>query len=370
MKYLFEIIELLLEHLVKFLLALNVLASFTSCEADYLLTKKEASSPLKLNVLHKEGNSEALRLLFLPEGYTQAEMGQFLEETRIAWEIISQTKPYAYCLDKIDAYYTTELASADTIGSGHTAFGLEMPGQYQASSKIKLDSIRNVMRRLDFPIEKTIFVILCNLRETSLGFTLLTAPDQLSDIPETVVIQSLYCKDPAGLTHELGHAVGLLGDEYYYSGDDLEFNDSIRCELLKKQTSGVFLNVSVDSSEVYWHEFLVDNAFPDENIGIYEGGVLFANGVWRSTYNSVMRYHFEDDFYSPLDRFLIYSRIEHMHSGRDVSYEEWKHIDLAYPQQPIDWARLLGRSTRSTEVDTPATPSVPRHDVILLGNEP
>ena len=315
--------------------------------------QNKTAESLRLSIINQAGNDD-LKIVFVPEGYTADQMDIFRKEVGLAWNIIRQTKPYSYCMDKISAYYTTELASAsDTIGSGHTTFGLEMPRPYHAHSRISTDSIMHVMKKVGFPVEKTILIVLVNLGEgTSLGFTLLTDPSAEMTIPVTVVIQSLFCKDPAALSHELGHAIGLLGEEYYGDEKRFVFNDSVRNEIQYWQDKGLFLNVSLsdDESEVFWHEFLTDNAFPEEDLGIYEGGECYPHGVYRSTSNSVMRFHFQSFYYNAVGRYLIYRRIENMHSGHDVSYEEWKITDLAHPQVPIDMQDLTGGITRSVEV--------------------
>jgi len=78
-----------------------------------------------------------------------------------------------------------------------------------------------------------------------------------------------------------------------------------------------------------------------------------------------MRHHYQSDFYNALDRYLVYRRIENMHSGRDISYEEWKQIDMAYSQAPIDWYSLTGGVTRSTVA--PMTDQfIPESDVVLM----
>lgn len=71
-------------------------------------------------------------------------------------------------------------------------------------------------------------------------------------------------------------------------------------------------------------------------------------------------------FYNALGRYLIYRRIEQMHSGRDISYEEWRSIDLAYPQAPIDWQSITGGITRSTSIEINSDQYITESDVILI----
>lgn len=365
-----EALEQLMQIVIICLVAVFTLAMLESCSEERLKNdeKPELKNMLPLSALNLAGEDD-MNIVFLPEGYMADQMDVFMKEVILAWKILCQTKPYSHSMDKINVYYSTALASAsDTLGSGHTAFGMATPQPYKAYCKITTDSISNVMKRLPFPVEKTILVVMANSgKDTYIGYTLVTTPTSRMSFPLTVVIRSLFCSDPAAFTHEMGHAVGLLADEYYYNDESLVFGEEESSSLLNWQNDGVFLNVSVssDASEVFWQQFITDEDFSDEKIGIYEGGDSYPHGVYRSTFNSVMRHHYQSDFYNALDRYLVYRRIENMHSGRDISYEEWKQIDMAYSQAPIDWYSLTGGVTRSTVA--PMTDQfIPESDVVLM----
>lgn len=345
-----DTLDRLLQIIIICFMAIIALTILESCEAEHIKKeeKRDMAKSLPLCTLNQAGEDD-MNIVFLPEGYTAEQMDVFMQEVMLAWKILRQTKPYSHSLDKISVYYSTALASvSDTIGSGNTVFGLATPKAHQAYCEINCDSLCNVSRRLSLPVEKTIIVVMANCgKGTDIGYTLITTPSPRMPHPITVVIRSLFCKNPAAFTHEMGHAAGLLADEYYY--ESLVFGEQESKSLLNWQKEGISLNVSVSSNatEVYWSQFINDEDFANEKIGIYEGGDTYPNGVYRSTFNSVMRYHFQSDFYNALDRYLIYRRIENMHSGRDISYEEWKQIDLAHVQPPIDWHSLTGGITRS-----------------------
>ena len=349
-----DIIERLIQIIIICFMAIIALTILESCEQEQMkkMEEREVVKRIPLSTLNQAGEDD-MNIVFLPEGYTAEQMDVFMKEVMLAWKILRQTKPYSHSLDKINVYYSTALASAsDTIGSGHTAFGMATPQPHKAYCRITIDSVSNAMKRLALPVEKTIMVVMVNCgKGTDIGYTLVSTPSSKMPYPETVIIRSLFCSAPAAFTHEMGHAVGLLADEYYYNDENFVFGEKESKSLLNWQKDGVYLNVSVssDSTEVYWSQFIHDEDFSDEKIGIYEGGDTYPNGVYRSTFNSVMRYHFQSDFYNALDRYLVYRRIENMHSGKDISYEEWKQIDLAHVQSPIDWHSLTGGITRSDE---------------------
>ena len=350
----FESFEKLIQIIAICITAIAMLSILESCGSEYVNCKSltENRNVLPLHALNIAGEKD-LNIVFLPEGYTVDQMDDFVAEVNVAWGILRQTKPYCHSLDRINVYYSTAMASAtDSLGSGHTVFALGTPKPLRASCEISLDSIINVTKRLPFDADKTVLVIMVNVGgNIQLGFTILSKPEPKMLLPETVVIRSLFYRYPAAFTHEMGHAIGLLADEYYYNGDNFVFNEKECEEMLSWQKYGAYLNVSTSSneSEVFWSQFIIDEDFAEEHIGIYEGGQTFPMGVYRSTFNSVMRYYFECDFYNAVDRYLIYHRIEKIHSGRDISYEEWKQTDLMYPQAPINWHDLTGGITRSSE---------------------
>lgn len=362
MKTLFTIdtLEKLLQIIFICITAAAMLFLLESCEAAYLNHDNQVESKvdikidsqeyIHLNALNLAGEDD-MNIVFVPEGYTADQMGAFMDEVNVAWGIIRQTKPYSHSLDRINVYYSTELASAtDSLGSGHTTFGIDAPKPNHAGCGISCDSIKNVTKKLPFAIEKTILVVMVNVGgDTQIGFTIMSKPEPEMYLPETVVIRSLFCRDPAAFTHELGHAIGLLADEYYYDDESMVFGEEESLDLLSWQNDGVFLNISTCSDEAFvpWSQFIFDEAFADEEIGIFEGADSYPHGVYRSTYNSVMRFHFQSDFYNAYDRYLICRRIEFIHSGREISYDEWRGIDLAYPQSPINWHGLTGGITRT-----------------------
>ena len=184
-----------------------------SCEAAYLNHDNQVENKvdikidnreyIRLNALNLAGEDD-MNIVFVPEGYTADQMGAFMDEVNVAWGIIRQTKPYSHSLDRINVYYSTELASAtDSLGSGHTTFGLDAPKPNCAGCGISCDSIQNVMKKLPFAIEKTILVVMVNVGgDTQIGFTLISKPEpEMSD--ETSVPWSQFIFDEAFTDEEI-----------------------------------------------------------------------------------------------------------------------------------------------------------------------
>lgn len=330
-------------------IAAVLLCIMASCDNDLIgeRTRKNVLNPLPLTVINQAGGyDENMNIVFLPERYAATEMQAFRNEVNMAWEILRATAPYSYSLDKINVFAVEVPSPTDST----TVFGMAKPQPDQVYVPIRFDSIRSVMNRLPFKTERTVLVVITNARESYLGFTHVFDPTKEMYIPPTAVIQSLlsYRESPQIFLHELSHC-NLLGDEYSYEGTQISEEEI--AELEEYHKAGMFLNVTANQENFWWQDFIGDDDYADSKIDLYEGGYCFEKSVWRPTQNSVMRHHYSASYHSPVDRYLIYCDIERMHSGRTISYEEWKAIDLAHPQQPIDFAEITGNraNTRSLE---------------------
>lgn len=128
--------------------------------------------------------------------------------------------------------------------------------------------------------------------------------------------------------HEAGgHGFAKLADEYYYEVGgyfDFTFYDS---------TNGLnwYPNIDLNSNpnEIKWKEFLDDDYYIDEGIGIFEGGATLPTGIWRPTESSIMRYNTGE--YNAPSRRAIWKRINKLAYGNDweFSYEGFVNYDMS-----------------------------------------
>lgn len=109
----------------------------------------------------------------------------------------------------------------------------------------------------------------------------------------SIAITSAFSPEIA--IHEMGHSLADLADEYV----DPLLLESTGAPLFEE---GDFANVSLssDPQRVPWSHWIdfsqpVQQSFGDEGVGVYEGGLYRANGVYRPTFNSRMR-DFEEPF--------------------------------------------------------------------------
>lgn len=123
------------------------------------------------------------------------------------------------------------------------------------------------------------------------------------------------------LTHEAcGHGFAKLADEYaYIEMGKIPYSEMGQVE--RMQQFGWYMNIDLyDDPEIcLWSHFLADARYKNEGLGLFEGGYTYWSGVWRPTYNSIMR-HNTDGFNAP-SRERIYYRIHKLAYGVGWQYD-------------------------------------------------
>ena len=127
------------------------------------------------------------------------------------------------------------------------------------------------------------------------------------------------------LRHEAGgHGFAFLADEYsQYTGAAPGDHIAYYNEVYDKY--GWFSNVDFtnDPSKIRWHAFLADDRYKNE-VGIHEGGALYAKGAYRPTVNSMMRENLE--YFNAPSRWAIYQQIM-KRSGESCSFDAFVTYD-------------------------------------------
>ena len=120
-----------------------------------------------------------------------------------------------------------------------------------------------------------------------------------------------------------GHGFALLADEYVEPGNEETVFDEGSCNYIDMlwETYGYGANVDWRSnpSKVKWSQFINDERYADEHIGIYEGAHLAGKGCYRPTENSMMR--FNDCGFNAPSREAIYKRVMKLSEGDSWTYD-------------------------------------------------
>lgn len=123
------------------------------------------------------------------------------------------------------------------------------------------------------------------------------------------------------INHETGgHGFAKLADEYAYENYGTIPSSEIQ-EKMIGEAWGWWKNVDFtnDPTKVKWRHFLSDSRYVYDDISIYEGACTYWTGVYRPSFNSIMRYN-TGGFNAP-SREAIYYRIHKLAYGPDWEYD-------------------------------------------------
>jgi len=130
------------------------------------------------------------------------------------------------------------------------------------------------------------------------------------------------------LHHEAnGHGFAKLADEYAYEDMGAVPSDYVT-EILDQQNNwGWWKNVDFtdDPKQVRWANFLEDERYANEGLGLFEGGLTYWTGVWRPTETSIMVNN-AGEFNAP-SREAIYYRIHKLAYGDSWEYDYEKFVE-------------------------------------------
>ena len=142
------------------------------------------------------------------------------------------------------------------------------------------------------------------------------------------------------LHHEAcGHGFAKLDDEYaYQSMGAVPSQDREEC--IQRQTEWGWsknIDFTSDLATIRWNRFISDERYANDGLGAFEGAMTYWTGVYRPTFNSIMRYN-TDGFNAP-SREAIYYRIHKLAYG-----DEWQYDYEAF----VAWDAINRKKASST----------------------
>ena len=125
------------------------------------------------------------------------------------------------------------------------------------------------------------------------------------------------------LIHEAGgHGIGRLLDEYV-EGTDITIPDAdAKARIENEWTTfgrGANIDLHADVTQTRWARLAADSRYAAEQLGAYEGSGTYSNGVYRPTWNSMMRYN-DIPFNAP-SREAIYKYVMQESEGPAWQYD-------------------------------------------------
>ena len=256
----------------------NATMTHTVTPTDILIRRTPLEGTLPYSTLQQAADTtRCIRIAYVAEGYTEAEMPLYLEDCRQAMESLFAHEPFRQLRNRFHIV-AVESPSHDSGTSiphegiwRETALGSHFDTFYvkRYLTTLNLKRLHDVLRGV--PYEH--IIILVNT-------------DQYGGGGIYNSYNLTYTRGPQFLpvvVHEFGHSFGGLGDEYAYGNEDpMYFSDTEPWEP----------NLTTHPDGPLKWQQLKDQG----KAGLYEGGGYLTQGVWRGAENCRMKTNEEREF--------------------------------------------------------------------------
>jgi hypothetical protein len=284
-------------------------------------------------MLQSATKGNGVHLVFMGDGFTQETMtkgtGKYELAMRQAMEHFFSIEPYKSYRSYFNVYMVAAISEESGIGDApgevNNKFGCYFGAgtliEYNSSTCIEYtgEAFRgtNVARgdiTVGLILNSTKYAGTCTM--WSDGFSIARCP----------MSKSQYPYDFRGLLqHELGgHGFARAADEY------ITYNNSIPQSEINNRRPwqlqwNAYRNVDFtdDVTQVFWADFIGLPKYAD--VGVYEGGMYYAKGVWRSEHNSCMNNNVP--YYNAPTRWSAVQRIMQI-AGQPFTFEQFVQTDV------------------------------------------
>ena len=277
--------------------------------------------------LQKASVGKGINIVFLGDGYSDKDMvsgGRYETLMKQAMEEFFAIEPYKTFRNRFNVYAVKAVSKHDRIGEGYTtAFGVSFGNGSAVNGN--LDKCYEYALKVPgiSDTKNLLIPVMVNTRRNAgtayMSESLQSGVAFFSSFGNHAEAFSAILQHEAG-----GHGFAFLADEY------TSYESAVPAAIVDEYNRlynayGWYANVDFtnDPSKIRWNAFLSDTRYKDE-VGIYEGGALYATGVWRPSANSMMN---EDaPFFNAPSRWAIYKRIMEL-SGESASFDAFLTYD-------------------------------------------
>ena len=324
---------------------LSNLAGETYESSDY-------SADGKVTILQRASEGNGVNIVFLGDGFSDRQIaaGYYEEYCRFAMETLFDSEPYKSFRHLFNVYMVTAVSKSERIDDVHTVGRTKFDTYFtDTGDVIGNDALVNSYAKKavgEAALEDALVIVILNSNYRA-GICYLYSPTVYD--PE----QSYWCHGASIsycamcgnddefkylILHEAGgHGFAKLADEYFYSGNGEITNSDYYYIVDWLDKFNWYMNVDYikggtkDASNVKWKHMLADERYQYEGLGVFEGGLTYPKGVFRSTEYSIMRSEKRGSTrsynYNAPSRETIYRRIHHLAYGSSWAYDYEKFVE-------------------------------------------
>ena len=273
----------------------------------------------------KASEGAGIDLVLLGDAFSDRQVagGEYESVLLKMMEAFFSEEPYKSYRHLFNVYGVNVVSSTEGYDHGGQALsGWFGDGTYVGGDNLKcIDYARKVVA--EDRLDNTLIIVAMNARKYA-GTCWMYDPTAEKDWGEGLSVAYFPLGDTDETLAELvhheagGHGFGKLADEYAYSGT-MPSTEVDRAHYM--ETFGWWKNVDFtsDPAAVKWHRFLEDSRYAYDGLGVFEGAFTYANGVWRPTDSSIMRYN-TGGFNAP-SREAIWYRLHKLAFGSGWTYD-------------------------------------------------
>lgn len=294
----------------------------------------------RVRILHTASKEKGIPIVLMGDGFIGKDIddGSYDKFMDLAFENLFTEEPIKSLRDYFNVYAVTAVSKNNRFGSGsETVFECELEGGNStgiSGNDDKVFEYVQCVKGIDWT--KTLSVVILNTTfyagTTYFGFS--TANNK--KMTEFAIAYCPIINYPKNedfrqvLVHEaIGHGFAKLNDEYSYEEMGTMPDNEIK-KAKDLQTFGWYQNVDFTNNpnEVLWSEFLADEQYSSENLGVFEGACTYIKGAYRPSDDSMMNSN-KLGFNAPSRRSL-YNKVMSLGMNAKPSYEEFVAFDVQH----------------------------------------
>lgn len=291
-----------------------------------------------VRVMQKATRGKGIPVVMMGDGFTEPEIlnGDYDAVMDKAMAHLFSEEPMTSLRDYFDVYAVTAVSKDNQFGETfNTVFDCELEGGSSTAISGDDQAVMDYVQEVEgIDLMNTLAVVILNTSDYA-GTTYFGYSD---DDNKPTEFSIAYCPVIYDLENEMfrrvlvheavGHGFTKLEDEYSYEDEENKRIPQSEIEMIRYMQTldwGMNVDFTTDPEKVLWADFLNDERYAGEELGIYEGACTYMHGVYRSSEESMMNNNI-NGFNAPSRR-AIYEAVMRLGESRQASYEEFVEFD-------------------------------------------